>query len=595
MASTFFFSDSPFTVTSTDVVITSVSYNNRFSTLTSAQLGNEVTSIDPAAFSGCTSLTSVTIGNSVTSIGGSAFYNCSALTSVTIPNSVTSIGNSAFAFCTNLATVVINGNSLTIIDAGAFYGPNSLKEITIPNSLTVLGISAFRDNANLIRVNFLGNAPTLGSDVFLNTNVNLKVYRYSTKSGWSSTFGGKDVLLIDSPATGLETFGFGANSLGQASVKKTNVGSGRLTLSKFDPKNISNIESWTSQNNLSATYNYNIGYVAYFASYSGNDIDTVYYPDDNTYTSYTGEEFGFTIVYSEAQGVWFLNDPNLEADIAYAEDLLAGVWFTYGDLEYFELNDYEYFSDSSTDLIQYTWPDISGKSNNLITRPNPTIVGVSTNNLNNLQRKILNNATFRTNNTINFINPFTIYIVLSDAYTGSNTRRIFGMESFASSGPFTFSQLYLESTSSGTNHIFTLKFYNLSGGIGTSTTICSFTVSKSLFANDTYGPSILKLSSTYNTTSGSPVRSMTLNYYNKYSDINKTLGSLSASGLVSLNALDPNQLLYLGYSNFGSNSITPTNWLYLSEFIMYSKFLNATEDGSINRYLQRKYYGKLLS
>ena len=592
MASTFFFSDSPFTVTSTDVVITSVSYNNRFSTLTSAQLGNEVTSIDPTAFSGCTSLTSVTIGNSVTSIGGSAFYNCSALTSVTIPNSVTSIGNSAFAFCTNLATVVINGNSLTIIDAGAFYGPNSLKEITIPNSLTVLGISAFRDNANLIRVNFLGNAPTWGGDVFLNTNVNLKVYRYSTKSGWSSTFGGEDVLLIDSPATGLETFGFVSNSSGQASVKKTNVGSGRLTLSKFNPTNISNIESWTSQGGLSVVFNYNIAYVSYFSSYSAGDIDTSYYADDNTYTSYTGDEFGFTIIYSEGQGVWFLIDPNTEADIAYAEDLLAGVWFTYGgDLEYFELNDYEYFSDSSTDLRKSTWSDISGKNNDLITRFNPANGGIGQDTLNNLSRKQIGTP-FRTNSSINFINPFTIYIALSDSYLGTNTRKIFGMNSFQNVGPSGYSQLYLESTSSGTNHIFTLKFY--SPALGFIATICSLTVNKSIFASNTFGPSILKLSSDYTTTSASFSRTMTLTYYNRYSDANKTLGSLSASGSISLSTLSSDQWLYLGNDSFGYDGISPY-WLYLSEFIMYSKFLNSTEDGAINRYLQRKYYGKLLS
>ena len=87
---------------------------------------------------------------------------------------------------------------------------------------------------------------------------------------------------------------------------------------------------------------------------------------------------------------------------------------------------------------------------------------------------------------------------------------------------------------------------------------------------------------------------MTLTYYNRYSDVNKTLGSLSASGLVNLNVPIPTQWLYLGNSNFGYDGISPY-WLRISEFIMYSKFLNSTEDGAINRYLQRKYYGKLLS
>jgi hypothetical protein len=149
---------------------------------------------------------------------------------------VTSIGNSAFLNCINLVRVIIYGNALTFIDAGAFYATN-LTEITIPNSLTFLGISAFRYNANLIRVNFLGNAPSIGTLAFDGTPVNLKIYRYSRKSGWSSTFGGKDVLLIDSPIDkNLQTFGFPNISLGKVSIKKQNLGGGKISLYKAKPQ-----------------------------------------------------------------------------------------------------------------------------------------------------------------------------------------------------------------------------------------------------------------------------------------------------------------------------------------------------------------------
>jgi hypothetical protein len=140
-------------------------------------------------------------------IQGAAFQFCASLTNISIPFSVTSIGDFAFYSCTGLTS------------------------ITIPNSVTSIGTRAF-DSSSLIRVNFLGNAPSLGSIPFNNTDANLKIYRYSTKSGWSSTFGGKDVLLIDMPSKGLRTFGFSNVSSGKTSINKQNLGGGKINLNK---------------------------------------------------------------------------------------------------------------------------------------------------------------------------------------------------------------------------------------------------------------------------------------------------------------------------------------------------------------------------
>ena len=110
--------------------------------LTSATIGNGVTSIGDHAFYNCSGLTSVTIPDGVTSIGGYAFYGCSSLTSVTIPDGVTSIGDDAFRGCSGLTSATI-GNGVTSIGDSAFYNCRGLTSVTIGNGVTSIGDQAF--------------------------------------------------------------------------------------------------------------------------------------------------------------------------------------------------------------------------------------------------------------------------------------------------------------------------------------------------------------------------------------------------------------------------------------------------------------------
>ena len=156
--------------TGTIVIPSSVEYNSAT---------YSVTSIEEAAFRGCTGLTSVTIPNSVTSIGIYAFDGCTGLTSVTIPNSVTSIGYWAFRGCTGLTSPVYNthvfafmptsySGAYTIPDgiesiAGdAFYNCSSLTSVTIPNSVTSIGIYAFDGCTGLTSVTIPNSVTSIG-------------------------------------------------------------------------------------------------------------------------------------------------------------------------------------------------------------------------------------------------------------------------------------------------------------------------------------------------------------------------------------------------------------------------------------------------
>ena len=68
------------------------------SSLTSVEIGDEVTYIGPSAFADCSSLQSVTIGKGVSTIAPWTFSDCSLLAELTIPNNVASIGDYAFGY-----------------------------------------------------------------------------------------------------------------------------------------------------------------------------------------------------------------------------------------------------------------------------------------------------------------------------------------------------------------------------------------------------------------------------------------------------------------------------------------------------------------
>ena len=135
-----------------------------YSAMTTAEIGDCVTSIGGSAFYQCTSLTSITIPNSVTSIGNVAFYQCS-LTSVDIPNSVTSIGDTAFCRCSSLTSLTI-GSGVTSIGVQAFYQCTSLTSVNIPNSVTTIDYMTFGGCRSLTSIDIPSGVTSIGGDAF---------------------------------------------------------------------------------------------------------------------------------------------------------------------------------------------------------------------------------------------------------------------------------------------------------------------------------------------------------------------------------------------------------------------------------------------
>ena len=134
--------------------------------LTSVTIGDNVQTIGNAAFQRCDSLTSINIPDSVTSIGNEAFEMCGSLTGITIPDSVTSIGDESFSICQGLTNLTI-GNGVTSIGNTAFYECYGLTSVVIPNSVTTIGNNAFNACSGLTSLTIGNSVPTIGERVFL--------------------------------------------------------------------------------------------------------------------------------------------------------------------------------------------------------------------------------------------------------------------------------------------------------------------------------------------------------------------------------------------------------------------------------------------
>ena len=209
---------------------------------------------------------SFTIPNQVQTLGPQAMRYAIYLTTINIPQNVISADVAALPYAALQTINVDSQNPNYSSEFGVFYNKNKtsllkyppgkqdisfnvpnivtsihnfgfqnvsiLQDIIFSNNLTSIGVLFCEAATSLQKIFFLGNAPSLGVVPFNNTNANLKIYRYSTKSGWSSTFGGKDVLLIDTPSKGLRTFGFPNISSGKISIKKQNLGGGIFSIKK---------------------------------------------------------------------------------------------------------------------------------------------------------------------------------------------------------------------------------------------------------------------------------------------------------------------------------------------------------------------------
>ncbi len=139
-----------------NITIDGLAFEN-CSSLTSVDLGNNISVISGGAFYGCSSLTDITVTDKLTKIGSEAFYNCVLLKYINLTDNITEIGDSAFFACRRLTDVHIpNNSSYTTISNGTFWFCSSITTIELPDNVTTIGENAFASsglqNVNLNKV-----------------------------------------------------------------------------------------------------------------------------------------------------------------------------------------------------------------------------------------------------------------------------------------------------------------------------------------------------------------------------------------------------------------------------------------------------------
>lgn len=175
-------------------------HSSPVSAMTSATIGNCVTSIQTGCFSGCTSLKTLNsdvegtfnIPNSVKFIDSTVFNRCSGMTSVNIPNSVTVI-NSAFQYCTSLTSITIP-NSVTEISSRLCYACSGLLTVSLPNTITRINGDSFNYCRSLQSITILATTPpTLMNVSAFNSTNDCPIYvpaesveAYQTANRWST-------------------------------------------------------------------------------------------------------------------------------------------------------------------------------------------------------------------------------------------------------------------------------------------------------------------------------------------------------------------------------------------------------------------------
>ncbi|WNX84407.1 leucine-rich repeat protein [Agathobaculum sp. NTUH-O15-33] len=152
-------------------------------------LPKKLTKIGDSAFRNCAGITLDALPDDVKQIGAGAFSKCTGLKLTKLPDGVTYIGERAFQYCTGI-TLKELPDGVTYIESYAFNCCTGITLDALPKGLKQIEEQAFYGCTSLNEIIMESTAaPTLGEDVFGDTNITFYVPKGGTgydKGGWES-------------------------------------------------------------------------------------------------------------------------------------------------------------------------------------------------------------------------------------------------------------------------------------------------------------------------------------------------------------------------------------------------------------------------
>lgn len=201
--------------------------------LTSVTIGNGMTQLPEAMFSGFSQLKSAKLGSGLTKVPQNTFWGCSNLTNVTIGENVTNLDAYSFAYCTALKDLTIP-EKVTVIHPDAFY-QTSIGQFTL--NMENIPDYAFNNRSDVTKFVLGTKVKSIGIQAFNNTNISEITFPATLTTIKERAFYGTKLKAVTIPASvttiGENAFGY-CNELTTVTI---GAGSTRIGESAFAQNN----------------------------------------------------------------------------------------------------------------------------------------------------------------------------------------------------------------------------------------------------------------------------------------------------------------------------------------------------------------------